>query len=70
MIPKGKTLEGKTSAEKVLTNKKTEEKVLSARMLSEKKPEEKRLKRNTPLMVYFPAMVAVVILAGFLDSGK
>ena len=70
MIPKGKTLEGKTSAEKVLTNKKTEEKVLSARMLSEKKPEEKRLKRNTPLMVYFPAMVAVVILAGFLGFWK
>ena len=70
MISKGKTLEGKTSAEKVLTNKKTEEKVLSARRLSEKKPEEKRLKRNTPLMVYFPAMVAVVILAGFLGFWK
>ena len=70
MISKGKTLEGKTSAEKVLTNKKTEEKVFSARMLSEKKPEEKRLKRNTPLMVYFPAMVAVVILAGFLGFWK
>lgn len=39
-------------------------------MLSEKKPEEKRLKRNTPLMVYFPAMVAVVILAGFLGFWK
>ena len=49
MIPKGKTLEGKTSAEKVLTNKKTEEKVLSARMLSEKKPEEETVKtKHTP----------------------
>lgn len=44
--------------------------IIRVKIATGKATQENRIKRNTPLMAYFQAMVAVVILAGFLGFWK